>query len=112
MTMNNYSFGDIVLLAFPYTNQSQIKKCPALVLCDTNDNDVIVCRVTSKLKESEFDIAIENWEEIGLKMPSIIRLHKVATIEKSIIEKSFGKITSSYKNKIISTLALAVSTIQ
>ncbi len=46
--MNKLNFGDIVLLKFPFTNTKTFKKRPALIIKDLNDNDIIVCRITSK----------------------------------------------------------------
>ncbi len=49
--VNKAEFGDIVLLEFPFTDGQQSKKRPALVLLDTQDGDMIVCRITSKLHQ-------------------------------------------------------------
>lgn len=40
--MSNLKFGDIVLLKFPYTDETSFKRRPALVLSDTDDGDIIV----------------------------------------------------------------------
>ncbi len=40
--MKKLKFGDLVLLSFPYSDQSTFKKRPALVICDLNDEDVIL----------------------------------------------------------------------
>lgn len=53
--MEEFNFGDIVLLKFPFTDGSGLKKRPALIINDFNDGDIIVCRITSKLYESEND---------------------------------------------------------
>ena len=52
---------------------------PALVINDFNDDDIIVCRITSKIHRTSFDVYIDNWEKSGLKLPSVIRVHKLAT---------------------------------
>jgi hypothetical protein len=41
--MNNFEFGDIVLLEFPFSGGGIIKKRPALIIKNTSDNDFIVC---------------------------------------------------------------------
>ena len=58
--MSSYSLGDVVLINFPYTNLSQSKKCPALVLLDAQDGDVVVCRITSQSKGSVYDVDIQD----------------------------------------------------
>ena len=98
--MKTYKFGDVVLIKFPYTNKKAQKKRPALILNDFNDGDIVVCRITSKIYGSVFDLNIENWEEVGLKLPSIVRVHKIATLDKNMVDKVIGKINGSLKLNI------------
>jgi mRNA interferase MazF len=58
--MDKLSFGNIVLLRFPFTDGMTVKRRPALVLRDSEVGDIIVCRITSKLYHSEFDFKIED----------------------------------------------------
>ena len=89
---NNFEFGDIVLLKFPFTNQQKYKKRPALILHDTNDGDVIVCRITSKPYNTIYDVPISDWNKQGLKAPSVIRVHKINSLEKEIVDMVIGKL--------------------
>lgn len=98
--MDKINFGDIVLLKFPFTDGIQFKKRPALVLLDTQDEDIIVCRITSKLYDTAYDIMIEKWQVSGLKLPSVIRLHKLATLEKNMIFATLGMIDDQTKKNI------------
>lgn len=98
--MDNLKFGDIVLLEFPYTNIKNSKKRPAMVICDYNDGDIIVCRITSKIYISKNDVFIENWENTGLKLPSVIRVHKLATLEKNMILTEMGTIDNKTKDQV------------
>jgi mRNA interferase MazF len=47
--MKQFQFGQIVLIGFPHTDGTSFNKRPALVLFDANDEDIIVCRITSKI---------------------------------------------------------------
>ncbi len=98
--MSILSFGEIILLKFPFTDGEKSKKRPALVLADTKDEDIIVCRITSKSYNSDFDYEIKNWEKCGLKLPSVIRLHKIATLEKALVDQSIGMIDEKLKKLI------------
>ncbi len=80
--MRTYKFGEIALLKFPFTGGTGHKKRPALILFDSGDADVIVARVTSHTKTDLYDIDVRGWQTAGLKLPSIVRLHKIATLEK------------------------------
>jgi len=98
--MDKLNFGDIVLLRFPYTDGQTYKRRPALIINDYNDGDIIVCRITSQIHKSKQDVYIDNWEKSGLKLPSLVRVHKIATLEKDMVEIIMGKIDKSLKTKI------------
>lgn len=98
--MKKLVFGEIVLLKFPFSDGKNYKKRPALLLRDTIDGDIIVCRITSKLNDTEFDFKIKNWAKCGLKLPSIIRLHKIASLEKDIVEQIIGTIGERMKHNL------------
>jgi mRNA interferase MazF len=103
--VKNLSFGDIVLLKFPFTDEQTFKRRPALVIQDCNDGDIIVCRITSKIYDSDRDIYIDSWKKSGLKLPSVIRVHKIATLEKDMVDSILGKIDESLKEKVKSIIA-------
>jgi mRNA interferase MazF len=98
--MDRLKFGDIVLLKFPFTDGKSIKRRPALIINDFNDEDVIVCRITSQIYKTENDVYIDDWEESGLKLPSVIRVHKIATLEKNMVELIMGRIDNATKEKV------------
>jgi mRNA interferase MazF len=98
--MDKLNFGDIVLLTFPFTDTKTFKKRPALIINDFDDKDIIVCRITSQIYNTPYDVSIENWEKFGLKLPSVIRVHKLATLEKDLVEIVMGRIDNSLKEKI------------
>lgn len=91
---------DIVLLSFPFSSGEILKKRPALILLDTGDNDVIVSRITSKKYNSTFDISITELKVSGLLLPSVVRLHKIATLEKNLITKKLGRLGNSDFNEL------------
>ena len=88
-----YRPGDLVLLSFPFSKETGTKQRPALVLLDTGDNDVIVARITTQLHLSKHDVEIRNWRSAGLIGPSIVRLHKLVTLEKSLVIRHLGHLS-------------------
>jgi mRNA interferase MazF len=61
------------------------KKRPAIVLIDSDD-DVTICFITTQLKwQSEYDISVHPSLTNGLKKTSLVRLNKIATIDKNLI---------------------------
>lgn len=102
--MSKLNFGDIVLLKFPFTDGRSFKRRPALIINDFSDGDIIVCRITSQIYETHYDVLLENWEKCGLKLPSVIRVHKLATLEKELVEALMGRIDDPTKSKVISII--------
>jgi mRNA interferase MazF len=92
--------GDIVLIPFPFTDLTGNKYRPALILIESED-DVTVCFITTQLKwQSEYDIAVQPTELNGLKKPSLIRLSKLATIDKDLIIGRLGVLDDQYQNML------------
>jgi mRNA interferase MazF len=87
-----YAPGDILLVDFPFVSGTASILRPALVIIDTGDSDVVLARITTQQHASPFDLPITDWENAGLRAASFLRLHKLATSEKSCIRKQLGKL--------------------
>ncbi|NOX87248.1 MAG: type II toxin-antitoxin system PemK/MazF family toxin [Chlorobi bacterium] len=98
--MKKLVFGDIVLLKFPFTDTNIYKRRPALIINDFRDRDIIVCRITSQNYNTENDVYIKDWKSSGLKLPSVIRVHKLATLEKKMVDMVMGKIDLKTKSRV------------
>jgi len=84
--------GDIVLIPFPFSDLSGNKSRPAIILIES-ENDVTVCFMTTQLKwQSDFDIIIQPTELNGLKKTSLLRLNKIATIDKDLVIGRLGSL--------------------
>ncbi len=85
--------GDIVLISFPFTDLTGVKARPAVILMET-EQDVTVAFVASQLKwQTQFDILLKPSSKNGLKVNSLIRLTKLATIDKQLVLGELGKLT-------------------
>lgn len=93
------------MLKFPFTDGVTYKRRPALVLKDLEDGDMLVCRITSKIYKSKYDIYLDDWLNFGLKLPSVVRVHKMATLEKDMMETTMGYIDDLTLNKVKSLYA-------
>jgi len=67
-----------------------VKRRPGLVLLDAGDDDIVVARVTSQPPQAPFDVQILEWKQAGLLLPSVVRLDKVATLEKRLVGRRLG----------------------
>ncbi len=85
--------GDIVLITFPFTNLSGSKLRPAIILASSN-LDLTVCFITTQLGWQETtDVLLFPNNENRLKMNSLIRTSKIATLDKLLAQGLLGKLT-------------------
>jgi len=97
--MPAYGFGDIVLVRFPFTDQSGAKQRPAVVVSSAAYNearrDVVIMAVTSQIKSSGTfgEVIIEDWQAGSLLKPSAIK-PVFATIEQTLILKRLGRLSA------------------
>jgi mRNA interferase MazF len=94
------------LVIFPFAHGGQGKQRPALVIADTCDNDVVLARVTTQNWNTSFDVQLADWHAAGLMAPSVAWLHKLATINKSLVQRQLGKLTSKDSGRVGTALAL------
>lgn len=92
--------GDIVLAAFPFTDLSMHKRRPALVLNEnTDEGDVILAFIGSQVPSSPtsanviLESVADDFYETGLKTSSMVRLDKLATLERNLITRRIGKLS-------------------
>lgn len=92
--------GDIILIPFPFTNLIENKLRPAIVLIET-DYDLTVSFITTQLKWKETtDIELTPSLQNGIKKPSLIRLSKIATVDKSLAIGKLGEIELRQKSEL------------
>jgi mRNA interferase MazF len=95
--MTSYNFGDVVLVPFPFTDQTTNKKRPAVVISSDVYNaeypDLILMGITSQFNSSPKvgDIIITDWQSAGLLKASMIK-PVITTIEKALILKKLGRL--------------------
>ncbi len=84
--------GDVVLIPFPFTDLTGSKKRPALTLLSSS-LDVTVSFISTQLHWQEpTDLLLQPNATNGLKKPSLIRIGKIATIDKTLVIGRLGSI--------------------
>ncbi|WP_051330500.1 type II toxin-antitoxin system PemK/MazF family toxin [Niveispirillum irakense] len=96
--MIDIPFGSIILTAFPFTDLSSTKRRPALALSRDQAGvpDIIVAYITSVPRIDPFAVPLFPDRENGLKVPSMVRFDKLATIDKSIISGRLGSVNQTW----------------
>ena len=108
---SRYSPGEILLAALGFSNQSGVKNRPVLVIRDGGDDDLLVVPITSHAGRSQQDIFVNEWRNSGLRLPSVARLEKLATIEKSAIVRPLGALSKTDRSQIKSALQALFSSV-
>jgi hypothetical protein len=86
------NFGDIFICRFPFTSGAVSKPRPALVLFDLG-SDVVISRITSASHTEKTDVQVKDWVAAGLAKPSVIRLNRLVTAEKSLLGTHRGQLS-------------------
>lgn len=109
--------GTIILTPFPFTDLSNSKVRPALIVSTEkrNDNDIIIAFITSvtdAVSSPETNIFLNSnesyFKETGLKVSSIIRTDKLATINKKIILGELGFLNTRLLNLVNEKLRIVL----
>ena len=84
--------GDLVLIPFPFTDLTGNKNRPALVLVN-GELDVTLAFISTQLKWKEAtDVILKPSGGNGLKKESLVRLSKLATIDKDLVLGRLGTV--------------------
>lgn len=106
--------GKIVLVPFPFTDLTAAKLRPALVLYE-GKSDVVLSFISSKLsaRSSDTDIIITSdsigFTKSGLKVDSVIKLDKIATVLKELIIGELGELDNILKKEVKQKLTKMIS---
>lgn len=90
-----YNFGDVVLTNVQFTDTFEIKKRPALVLFEEQDN-VVLAGITSNLKMKGIPLV----KKEGALKDSVIKLNYIFTVSEKMIERFLFHV-SKEKKKIV-----------
>ncbi|KKR79684.1 MAG: hypothetical protein UU24_C0004G0022 [Candidatus Nomurabacteria bacterium GW2011_GWA2_40_9] len=99
--------GKIVLVPFPFTDLSGQKVRPALVLHSNKKNDdFIACFISSNKKDNSglYDLKVKADKDNNLKLDSVIKVSKIATLEKEIALGEIGSLDAKIMKEIDSKL--------
>ncbi len=102
--MGRFIKGKVVIIPFPFSDLSGVKRRPAFVMADLEGDDIVLCQITSKYAKDRYVIPITNldFSEGNLVSDiSFVRPNRIFTADKNIVIRSTG-ILQSIKIKEIS----------
>jgi len=107
--MTSFEFADVVLVRFPFTDQSSSKQRPAVVVSSSayhqERRDVVLMAVTSRVSKplTVGEALVTDWLGAGLIKPSLLK-PILMTAEKSIVRKRLGRLGEADRQAVVGCL--------
>ncbi|HSB12073.1 MAG TPA: type II toxin-antitoxin system PemK/MazF family toxin [Blastocatellia bacterium] len=107
--MTNYKFGDVVLVPFPFTDQSATKKRPAVVVSSSayhaDHINLILMAVSSQVTASlrAGEALLTDWKQAGLIGPSVVKA-VLTTIERKLVIRKLGSLVDADRDAVAQAL--------
>ena len=105
-----YKRGDIVLVAFPFTDLSSSKRRPALIVSpdsfNTSKQDVVLIAITSQIDTNRHTVNLEEEDYVDgrLPKPSMIRIAKMFTMHSALIAKRICGISAPKLEQVLQAI--------
>lgn len=95
--------GTLVLVRFPFSDLTQAKLRPAVVLAHGGRDDVILCQVTSKAYGDPHIVPLNpaSFDSGSLRLTSYARPAKLFTANTDLVTGLIGELTSSAHTQIV-----------
>lgn len=106
--MITYNFGDILLVPMPFTDQTDTKRRPTVVISNKIYHqtyiDIVVMSVTSQVRAlSTMEVIITQWQAAGLLKPSVIK-PVFTTLDRSLVIAKLGQLDTIDQRALRNTL--------
>ena len=100
--MERFVKGDVVVLPFPYTDFSSVKKRPAIVIATLKGNNVILAQITTNQRNDEDLISLtkKDFASGSLTFDSFIMASLIFTTDSSKVEYKAGKTKPEKINEV------------
>jgi mRNA interferase MazF len=110
--MTDYSRGDVVLVGFIFSDESGVKRRPAVMISSevyhSDRDEAIIAAITSRIDRVLVgDHLINDWQGAGLLFPSIATTI-IRTIKQSMIARKLGSMSIPDMEAIESKLKLVL----
>jgi mRNA interferase MazF len=103
-----YKQGDVVVVKFPFTDGSEFKKRPALVISNDAINktgDLLIAQITSKENVDGLSIPLGDTDSVKpLPLKSNVRTHKIFTVHQSLIFSKITEVNQDFLKFVVSKI--------
>lgn len=96
----------MVIVPFPFSDLTQAKRRPALVIATLEGDDLILCQITSQTISDRYAITIQSsdFSEGGLNQTSNIRPNRLFPADRGIILYKAGQLKPDKLNEAIARI--------
>ena len=104
--MGRFVKGEVVVVPFPFTDSTQWKPRPALVVVQLTGNDSILCAIMTPRRSDRYSIPLGNtdFQDGQIDHVSIIRPNRLFTADDRRIIKPIGKLNQNKIQEVIHKL--------
>jgi mRNA interferase MazF len=104
--MGTLEAGTVVLVPFPFSDLSNSKLRPAVVLADVGRGDFVLCQITSKSYSDEraVEIGQQSFSTGSLRITSFARPGKLFTANENLFTQKVGTLSTSAFRQIINAV--------
>ena len=97
------SVGAVVLLPFPFTDLSQSRLRPAVVLANVGRGDWVLCQITSNAyaDTQAVELTSSDFASGSLRLTSYARTGKLFTANNSLIVSQVGVLNAVTQNQVV-----------
>ena len=98
--------GDVVVVPFPFSDLSTVKRRPALVVAAPGGDDVILCQITSQQVRDRYAVGITelDFAEGTLHKPSNIRPNRLFSASVDLILYRAGRLNDQAVTSVINRI--------
>ena len=110
---SRFSFGDVVLVPFPFTDQAGTKKRPAVVVSSHSYNasrrDIVIMAITSQVRQplGFGEAMVGDWQGAGLVKASVLK-PVFTTIEQGLVLRVMGHVSGADIKTLRDVLGLVI----
>ncbi len=111
--MTKYAFGEVILVPFPFTDQSGAKKRPAVVISSSAYQaarpDLLILAITGRVRMPPGfgEALIGDWQVAGLLKPSVLK-PVITTIEQRLVLRVMGSLSAADQQALKQIITLCV----
>ena len=108
--MAGFVKGDVVVVPFPFSDLTQNKRRPALVVAVLQGDDVILCQITTQVRDDPYAIELidSDFAMGSLRQASHIRPSRIFTADANIVLYRVGALRPAKMQQVVDAVCAIV----